>query len=133
MGTIVKPCDAYIHMLEVRKSLISKIKELHDSGIFIECDPLFILKKLNYELFCKVIYDSICHVILERNRENVSSEYLVANVVVIDALCKYITGKCPGFETSGYLYKVNILGTVLEVIQDIPRPNHNRYSFLILR
>ncbi len=69
MGTIVKPCDAYIYMLKVRKSLIPKIKELYDLGIFIECDPLFILRKLNYELFCKVIYDSICYVILERSQK----------------------------------------------------------------
>ena len=54
MGTIVKPCDAYIYMLEVRKSLIPKIKELHDSGIFIECDPLFILKNLITNYFVKL-------------------------------------------------------------------------------
>lgn len=132
MGNIVKPCDAYLYMLEVRKSIESKIKEQRNLGILSEFSPLFILRKLNYELFCKTIYDSVHYAILERNQRNISSEYLIANVVITDALCKYATGKCPEFESSGYLYKINILGNVLEVIQDISRPNKDRYNFLIL-
>lgn len=118
-------------MLEVRKSLESKIK-LHNSYISSTWSPLFILGILDRKLFCKVIYDAICYVIAERNQKNISSEYLVADISVIDALCVYLTGECPGFESPKYLYKVNILGTVLEVIQDIPRPNKDKYNFLIL-
>lgn len=132
MGTIVKPCDAYLHMLEVRKSLEPKIRELHNPCIPSMWNPLFILSILNRKLFCRVIYNAVCYGIAERNQKNISSKYLVADISVIDALCEHLTGECPGFETPRYLYKVNILGTVLEVIQDIPRPNKDKYNFLIL-
>lgn len=132
MGTIVKPCDDYIHMLEVRESLDPKIKELHDFSTSNVWNPLFILGMLNHKLFCKVIYDAICFVIAERNNKNVSSKYLVADTSIIDALCMHLMGECPGFETSNYLYNINILGIKLEVIQCGPRPSKGKYDFLIL-
>lgn len=132
MGTIVKPCDAYLHMLEVRKSLESKIRELHNLCIPSIWNPLSVLNVLNHKLFCRVIYNAVCYSIAERNQKNIASKYLVADISVIDALSEHLIGECPGFETPKYLYKVNILGTVLEVIQDIPRPNKDKYNFLIL-
>lgn len=132
MGTIVKPCDDYLHMLEIRKLLESKIKALHNPCIPSMWSPLSILSVLNHKLFCRVIYNAVCYSIAERNQKNISSKYLVADISVIDALCMHLTEECPGFETPRYLYKVNILGTVLEVIQDIPRPNKDKYNFLIL-
>lgn len=136
MGTAVKMSSKYEEMLEIKKTLNNQIDKIRED-CYGSQDYKYVFNAMAnnndyiHRLIGSVIYINICYALKRRKEHGLKSNYLVASTTLIDPLCYYLTGKCPGFETPDYLYDINVEGIKLKVIQDSVGRGHT-YQFEVL-